>query len=97
MDLYKGVFGDPNLAIIRKRFSERVKCTADGTDSVIQVLLNYKKNVVHGVSDVQTRPEKIPTDTPKTGEGERPTQEAKPEVDPPRRPTLPVPPAKPFE
>lgn len=85
LELYKELFGDPNTAIIRKRYTEKVKCTPDGTESAIQILSNYKKNVSHTISDIPVPP--TPDSTPA-----KPTEEAKP-VTPERDP---VPPPKPF-
>lgn len=62
LDLYKELFGDPNTAIIRKRYIEKVRCTPDGTESAIQILSNYKKNVSHSVSDLPSAPVSPPTE-----------------------------------
>lgn len=56
LDLYRALFGDPNTAIIKKRYIEKNKCIPGGGGSVVQTLINYKKNVSHSVSDIPTKP-----------------------------------------
>lgn len=56
LDLYRALFGDPNTAIIKKRYIEKNKCIPGGGGSVVQTLINYKKNVSYSVSDIPTKP-----------------------------------------
>lgn len=74
LDLYKEIYGDPNIAIIRKRFTEETECTPDGEGSALLTLDNYRRNTKHSVEDI-TRPTKsAPETTPTTPQKPKETQ-----------------------
>lgn len=61
---YEKVFGDPNKAIVRKRFMDDLECT-DQSDKTITDVINELKRETKIVDKVQsTKPESEPEPTP---------------------------------
>lgn len=65
LDLYRTLYGDPNTAIVRKRFTEDVKCVAEGQSTLV-LLDNYKRSTNYGVGDI-TKPGRPSTGKPIDG------------------------------
>lgn len=69
LDKYRELYGDPNKAIVRKRFVNEVECVVGGTGTTFGYLNNFKQqtNVKGKVDSIigRVRPVTPPEDLPK--------------------------------
>lgn len=75
LELYKALYGDPKWALIRKRFTDEIKCVGEGGRSMIEWADDYRKSTDFITTDIK-KPELKPE--AKAVEPEKPKSPPKP-------------------
>lgn len=75
LELYKALYGDPKWALIRKRFTDEIKCVGEGGRSMIEWADDYRKSTDFITTDIK-KPELKPE--AKAVEPEKPKTPPKP-------------------
>lgn len=45
IELYKAIFGDPKMALIRKLYAENVKCVDESKQTALSIIKDYDKSI----------------------------------------------------